>query len=385
MTEPTASTPRDDLPLSGFRVVEFSQMVAAPSAALLLADYGAEVIKIEPPGGDNVRLLRSQVATDLPVSPVFLGYNRGKRLIRLDLRDPDQLNEAKRLIEGADVMIESSRPGAMTRLGLGPDAMRALNPRLVYASISGFGWTASTIDKRGVDLIVQAESGIMSLTGPAEQPMKVGFTMVDAASGHALCHGILAALLRRERKGSGEHVQVSLYDVALHLQTGPLAEFQMTGHQAPRSGNSAPLAAPADLLRCRDGAIVVSAYLDAHWLRFVVAIGGAQLATDPRFASGPSRIDNRTELIAELESLLAAQSAAHWEEKLAAEGLLVGQVKDHAQVCDSPYTLESNALASGGELPGVHNPAQLECTTREGFAAPTECSAQDIDWLTGGA
>jgi len=347
MTEPTASTPRDDLPLSGFRVVEFSQMVAAPSAALLLADYGAEVIKIEPPGGDNVRLLRSQVATDLPVSPVFLGYNRGKRLIRLDLRDPDQLNEAKRLIEGADVMIESSRPGAMTRLGLGPDAMR--------------------------------------LTGPAEQPMKVGFTMVDAASGHALCHGILAALLRRERKGSGEHVQVSLYDVALHLQTGPLAEFQMTGHQAPRSGNSAPLAAPADLLRCGDGAIVISAYLDAHWLRFVEAIGGAQLATDPRFASGPSRIDNRTELIAELESLLAAQSAAHWEEKLAAEGLLVGQVKDHAQVCDSPYTLESNALASGGELPGVHNPAQLECTTREGFAAPTECSAQDIDWLTDGA
>ena len=376
-----AVTPSNALPLAGLRVIEFAQMVAAPSAALLLADYGAEVIKVEPPGGDNARQLRSAVATGLPVSPVFLGYNRGKRLIRLDLRDPADHATALRLIATADVLIEASRPGAMTALGLGPDAMRGLNPRLIYASVSGFGWTQSTIEKRGVDLIVQAESGIMSLTGPPATPMKVGFTVVDAASGHALCHGILAALYQRERSGHGEWVRVSLYDVALHLQTGPLVEYMMTGQQAPRSGNSAPLSAPADLLQCGSGAIVISAYLEAHWLRFIALIEGEHLATDLRFATVAARIEHRAALIAALEALLATRTASAWEQVLGAAGLLVGQVKDHAAVTRSPYSIESQVFATTGDVHGVHNPVQLDSTPRASVNPPFECNAHDINWL----
>lgn len=379
MTTHTASS-ASSRPLAGLRVIEFAQMVAAPSAALLLADYGADVIKVEPIEGDNARQLRSAVATDLPVSPVFLGYNRGKRLIRLDLRKPDDLASARDLVAGADVLIESSRPGAMTRLGLGPDAMHALNARLIYASISGFGWTPSTIGKRGVDLIIQAESGIMSLTGPPSTPMKVGFTMVDAASGHALCHGILAALYQRERTGRGEVVQVSLYDVALHLQTGPLVEYMMTGQQAPRSGNSAPLSAPADLLQCGVGAIVISAYLEAHWRRFIALIDGEHLAQDARFSTVAARIEQRAALIVALEALLISRPAAEWEQLLGDAGLLVGQVKDHAAVACSPYSTESRILETSGGVHGVHNPAQLGSAPRAGFVPPVECNAAEICW-----
>ena len=372
----------DDRPLSGIRVLEFAQMVAAPSAALLLADYGADVIKVEPPDGDNARQLRSAAATDLPVSPIFVAYNRGKRLLRLDLRDARDLATARRLLASADVLIEASRPGAMQRLGLGPATAMALNPRLIYASVSGFGWSESVKDKRGVDLVVQAESGIMSVTGYAEEPLKVGFTVVDAATGHAFCHAILAALFKRERSGTGELVRVSLYDVALHLQSGPLVEYLMTGVQVPRSGNSAPLSAPADLLRCGSGTIVISAYLQHHWLTFVRVLEAEELASDARFVAVASRIAHRRELIAELEARLAARSASEWESLLGAAGLLVGQVKDYAQVATSPYTTEAHTIARAGEAYGVHNPALLASVPRGDLAPFEECETSETEWLS---
>ncbi len=371
----------DDKPLAGIRVLEFAQMVAAPSAALMLADYGADVVKVEPPEGDNARNLRSAAAAELPVSPIFLAYNRGKRLLRLDLREAGQLAIAKRLVAAADVLIEASRPGAMERLGLGPDAALALNPRLIYGSVSGFGWTAGVRDKRGVDLIVQAESGIMAVTGPRDTPMKVGFTAVDAASGHAFCHALLAALFKRERSGRGEVVRVSLYDVALHLQSGPLVEYLMTGVQLPRSGNSAPLGSPADLLRCGDGAIVIAAYLPSHWLAMVKVLGAESLADDPRFATATDRINHRAALIEILETCLASDSAAAWETRLAAAGLLVGQVKDYAAVTRSPYTLEAHSIAPAGTSYGVHNPALFASQPRGELAPYRECETADIEWL----
>ena len=380
----THNTPinSDDKPLSGIRVLEFAQMVAAPSAALLLADYGADVVKVEPPEGDNARRLLSAAASNLPISPIFVAYNRGKRLLRLDLREAADLVIAKQLIAATDVMIEASRPGAMERLGLGAEATMALNPRLIYGSVSGFGWTPAVVNKPGVDMVVQAESGIMSMTGPVESPMKVGFTVVDAASGHAFCHALLAALFKRERTGRGERVRVSLYDVALHLQSGPLVEYLMTGVQVPRSGNSAPLSAPADLLRCAEGAIVISAYLPAHWLIFVKVLGGEALASDPRFITAADRLANRSALIAALEAYLAARNASAWEALLADAGLLVGQVKDYAAVATSPYSLEAHSIARAGEDYGVQNPAQLASVPRGEFAPFRECIRDDIEWLT---
>jgi crotonobetainyl-CoA:carnitine CoA-transferase CaiB-like acyl-CoA transferase len=371
-----------DLPLHGIRVIEFAQMVAAPAAGLLLADYGADVIKVEPPEGDSARQLRTAAAAGLPASPVFLAYNRGKRLIRLDLRNSDDLATARRLIAEADVLIESSRPGAMDRLGLGASEICVSNPRLIYASVSGFGWTPSARDKRGVDLIVQAESGIMSTTGPFESPMKVGFTVVDAACGHALCHGILAALYQREKTGRGDVIKISLYDVALHLQSGPLVEYLMTGKQMPRSGNSAPLTAPADLMRCSEGAIVVSAYLEPHWIAFTDIIGAPHLRDDERYRTSETRIRNRVALLAEIEARLATRTASEWEKVLDAAGLLVGQVKDYAQVVQSPFTTEAAVIGRAGENFGVHNPARLSGDPRSAMAPHREIQAAEANWLT---
>jgi crotonobetainyl-CoA:carnitine CoA-transferase CaiB-like acyl-CoA transferase/acyl dehydratase len=360
-------------PLAGIKVVEFAQMVAGPAAGLLLADYGASVIKVEPPQGDGGRHLRSAVATDLPDSPLFLAYNRNKSSIRLDLREPVDLARANALIADADVLIESSRPGVMERLGLGAETVRARHPRLVYASVSGFGASGPGARRGGVDMIIQAESGIMSTTGPAGGvPTKVGFTIVDAAAGHALCHGILAALLRRQETGLGDTVTISLYDVALHLQTGPLAELLLTGEQMDRSGNDAPLSAPAGLFRCADGSIVVSAYLPPHWSRLLKELGAEHLEEDPRFVTSKDRVSNRDVLTTLLEERFATRTASDWLERLLSAGILAGQVNDLAQVASSPLTEAGEMLGWAGTDPAVRNPVVLAGAPRGPLLALTE-------------
>lgn len=368
----------EPLPLHGVKVIEFAQMVAGPSAALLLADYGAEVIKIEPPEGDSGRYLRSQAAAALPDAPVFVGYNRNKRLIRLDLRTPEGLERAQALIAEADILVEASRPGVMDRLGLGAETLVARHPRLIYAAVSGFGDRGPGRARRGVDLIVQAESGIMSATGLPDMPIKVGFTVVDAACGHALCHGILAALYRRERTGRGGIVRTSLYEVALHLQTGPITEYLMTGTQMPRAGNSAPLTAPADLMRCAEGAIVVSAYLEHHWTAFAKAIGGDVLLSDPRFAGASNRVANRAALLSLVEEYLAAKPASQWRAILDSAGILVGEVKDYARVVTDECAMASGIIEPIGQDYGLRNPVTMPGTTLVALEARDESATDTI-------
>lgn len=368
---------REPLPLAGIKVVELAQMVAGPSTGLLLADYGAQVIKIEPPQGDSCRHLRSRAAAGLENAPVFVGYNRNKSLIRLDLRDPDDLRRAEALIADADVVIESARPGVMERLGIGADVLTARHPRLIYAAVSGFGNEGPARTRGGVDLIVQAESGIMAATGFPESPVKVGFTVVDAACGHALCHGIMAALFRREKTGRGDIVRTSLYEVALHLQTGPITEYLMTGEQMPRAGNSAPLTAPADLMRCGEGAIVVSAYLEHHWTAFCQAIGGEELLADSRFIGAVSRVAHRDILLIEIERRLASRTAAEWRTALAEIGLLVGEVKDYAAVVADEVAVASGIVEKIGPDYGLRSPVTLEKSERIALHQRVECSPQE--------
>lgn len=371
----------EDLPLAGIKVLELAQMVAGPSAGLLLADYGADVVKVEPPQGDGGRQLRSLAAAGLPDSPVFVGYNRDKRLIRLDLRSPEGRERVLRLIDEADVVIEAARPGVMERLGLGADELLDRNPRLVYASVSGFGRGPIGRDKGGVDIVVQAESGIISTTGYPDRPgTKIGFTAVDAACGHALCHGVLAALFRRERTGRGDVVRLSLYDVALHLQTGPLTEYLMTGVQSPRAGNSAPLTAPADLLRCADGAIIVSAYLDPHWRAFTTAVGAPELVDDPRFTDGVDRARHRGELVELIEKRLAGGSVVEWVARLQEFGVLVAEVKDYAAVVADPLAAESGLLRDVGGDRGVASPVRLERTVERPLCPRRELDPDAVEF-----
>jgi crotonobetainyl-CoA:carnitine CoA-transferase CaiB-like acyl-CoA transferase len=271
----------------------------------------------------------------------------------------------------------------MERLGLGADELLARNPRLVYASVSGFGRGPIGRRKGGVDIVVQAESGIISATGYPDRPgTKIGFTAVDAASGHALCHGILAALFRRERTGRGDVVRLSLYDAALHLQTGPLTEYLTTGVQSPRAGNSAPLTAPADLLRCADGDIIVSAYLDPHWRAFAAAIGAPELVDDPRFGDGVDRARHRGELVELIEKRLAGGTVAEWVSRLAEAGVLVAEVKDYAAVVADPLAAESGLLRRVGPGHGVASPVRLERTVERPLRPRRELDAASVEFGT---
>jgi crotonobetainyl-CoA:carnitine CoA-transferase CaiB-like acyl-CoA transferase len=352
-------------PLDGVRVLEFGQLLAGPNAALILAELGADVIKVEPLAGDAGRELQSAAFTGSSTSPTFVAFNRGKRSIALDLKSEAGREVGRRLIEQADVVIESSRPGAMERLGLGGEDARRINPRLVYASVSGFGFVGPERERRGVDLVIQAESGIMSITGERDgRPLKVGFTVVDVAAGNVLAQAILAALLRRERTGAGDLVQVSLLEVALHLQAQPLTEYLATGAVPERNGNAAPMTAPADMARTSDGHIVISAYLDDHWRILCARLGRPELADDPRFATKVARVAHRQELLATLEESLMTRTRAEWLAELQPAGLVVGVVKDYADI-ESSAQVEANGsivtldTADGSELRTVRLPFRL--------------------------
>ena len=338
------------LPLDGLRVLELGQLLAAPCAGMVLADLGAEVVKVESFGGDPARELQTAAFTGTGTSPTFLAFNRGKRSVALDLQTPGGQEVVRRLLARSDVLIESFRPGVMDRLGLGVDALRGVDPRLVYASLNGFGHVGPERNRRGVDLVIQAESGIMAVTGQADgPPTKVGFTVVDVAAGHVLAQAILAALLRRERTGEGDHVTVSLVDVALHLQAAPMTEYLATGSLPSRCGNAAPMTAPADLFRTADGHLVISAYLDRHWRLLCESLGRPDLPADPRFATKVDRVRNRDALVSEMEATLRADTSRGWMARLQGAGLAVGMVKTYADIEADPQVEAMGTLVEVGE------------------------------------
>jgi crotonobetainyl-CoA:carnitine CoA-transferase CaiB-like acyl-CoA transferase len=343
----------EPLPLDGLRVLELGNLLAAPCAGMVLADLGAEVVKVEAFGGDPARELQSAAFTGSGTSPTFLAFNRGKRSVALDVRTPEGMDVLRRLLARSDVLIESFRPGVMDRLGIAARDVRALHPGLVYASLSGFGEGGPETSRRGVDLVIQAESGIMAVTGePDGAPMKVGFTVVDVAAGHVLAQAILAALIRRGRTGTGDHVTVSLVDVALHLQSAPMTEYLASGVLPPRCGNAAPMTAPADLFRTADGHVVISAYLDRHWRLLCAALERNDLPRDPRFVTKVDRVRHRAELVAEIESVLRTDTSRAWLALLQGAGLVVGMVKTYADIeADAQVRARGTLVEVGEEHP----------------------------------
>jgi len=280
-------TNTDSRPLEGIKVADFGQFIAGPAVAMLLTELGASVIKVEPPEGDAVRGSGTFGAAMLRT------HNRSKRSLAVDLRNPEGLAVAQRLVADSDVLIQNMRPGTMHRLGLGPEQAHALNPRIVYLSITAFGRDAPP-SRAGLDIAVQAESGIMSVTGERDgDPQRVGFTTVDAAASYAAVQAVLAALFRRERTGEGAIIDTSLLETALHLQAPHWVDYLTSGEEPMRCGNGQPSAAPAaELVSVKDGHIVVSAYTPAHWVRLCTTIGRPELATDP--ASSTTTPGSRT-------------------------------------------------------------------------------------------
>ncbi len=298
--------------LDGLLVADFTRVLAGPLCTQTLADLGAEVVKVERPGaGDDTREWGPPFVAE--GSTYFLGLNRGKRSLALDLGDPEDAALALELCARADVVIESFRPGTMDRLGLGWEAVRERNAAAVYTSISAFGSGEATRELPGYDLLVQAMCGYMSITGePDGRPMKPGTALVDMITGLYAAIGTLAALAARERSGTGQRVEVSLMDAGLAALLNRGSSFLGTGEVPRRSGNRHPSIAPYETFRTADHDLALAGGNDAIFARLCTVIGRPELARDPRFAANRDRVAHREALAGELEAAFAARGAAEW-------------------------------------------------------------------------
>lgn len=325
-------------PLDDLLVVDLSRVLAGPYCTMLLADYGARVVKVERPGaGDDSRGFGPPFVGG--EAAYFLALNRNKESIALDIADPGGLAALERLAGRADVLCESFRPGVLDRLGLGPAHALAKNPRLVYASISGFGhagapgWSA----RPGYDLVAQGAAGLMSLTGePGGPPMRAGLPIADLFAGVFAALGVLLALRARERTGRGQHVDVSLQDGMISILSYAAGICFATGAPPARMGNAHPTIAPYETYAARDGAVNVACGNDALFRALCEAVGRADLAGDPRFRTNEARVRNREALAADLRALFAARTVAQCLAALEAAGVPCGPILDVAGALAHP-------------------------------------------------
>ena len=325
-------------PLAGIRVLDISQVMAGPFCCMLLGDMGADVIKIEPPKiGDSTRhsmgfRLKGED------SPGFLALNRNKRSIALDLKNPTDREVLYALVKTADVLVENARPGVADRLGMGYDTLRAINPRLVYASISGFGQTGPWSQRPGFDLIAQAMSGVLSATGLAgHEPVKNGIPVADLGAGLFAVYGILSALLGRAQSGCGQFIDASLLEAALGLSVWETTELWGTGKSPRPIGSANRMSAPYQAMQASDGYFVIGAANQKLWLTFLEVLGRPELNADPRFASNALRVANRLELIEALQPTFLQRTVHEWVEALLAAGVPAGPIYNYEQALASDH------------------------------------------------
>jgi crotonobetainyl-CoA:carnitine CoA-transferase CaiB-like acyl-CoA transferase len=321
-------------PLAGIRVVDLTRALSGPYATLMLADAGADVLKVERPGGgDDSRGWGPPFVgpEDAPESGYFLSVNRSKRSMTLDLKDPDDVAVLRRLLVDADVLVENFRPGVMERLGLGTDALEALNPRLVVLSISGFGEGGPDGHRSGFDQIVQGEGGLMGITGhPGGEPTKVGVPITDILSGMFGAYGVVAALHERERTGRGQRVTTSLLAsaVAVHAYQG--TRWTIGGEVPGLEGNRHSSIAPYGAFTCLDGWINIAVGSEGLWARFAPVVGLE--VDDPRYATNARRVVNREELEREINAALAEEPVERWIGRLDVAGVPAGRIRPMDQV-----------------------------------------------------
>ncbi len=352
-TEPGSHPPAAGFfqPLRHLRVLDFTQIGAGPLCGMYLGDMGADVIKIEPPGGDLGRQL------GLPwidgESPVYVAFNRNKRGICIDLKSAAGLEVVHRLLEQADVLLESFRPGVMARFGLDYATLAERYPRLVYCSLSAYGQSGPDADKPGVDGIIQGTSALMSLIGTEESgPCKVQSPVVDVTAGFAATIGTLAQLLARVQTGQGGHIDVSLFASAVALQQPSVATYLGTGELPVRAGSEAPYAAPNEAFETSDGWIMVAAYNGNRWEELCRVLGIAAMAAHPRLATLDARVANRAFMKDVLGPVFKGQPTAHWLQVLTAADILCGQVCTYEQLAVNPQALHLNLFTPATDAAG---------------------------------
>lgn len=362
-------------PLQGIRVLDLTRVLAGPYCTMFLGDLGAEVVKIEQPGvGDDTRSWGPPFVGG--ESAYFLCINRNKRSLSLDLKSDRGTELLRRLAESADVLVENFRPGTMDRFGLGEKDLRKANPRLIYASLSGFGADGPMRDWPGYDLIVQAWGGLMSITGaPDGEPTKVGVAIIDIVAGLMLGKTIVAALFARERHGIGQKIETSLLEaeVACLINTG--SNYLLGGKIPARWGNAHPSIVPYQSFKTRDSFLVVGVASEGIWRRFCHVIERPELADDARFAKNPERVEHRAELISVLTDLFLERDTSTWITLLGDAGIPCAPVQTIDQVFGSPQVHHREMLVqvqhpTAGTLPMAGLPVKLSATPASIRLAP---------------
>jgi crotonobetainyl-CoA:carnitine CoA-transferase CaiB-like acyl-CoA transferase len=352
-------------PLEGIRVVDFTTAMAGPTMAMLLADFGADVVKVEPPGGESSRTWGSTRYGDGDMSALFLALNRNKSSVTIDLKSEQGRAAAERLVSEADVVLESFKPGVADRLGIGYERLAALRPGLVYCSVSGFGQTGPLREQPGYDQLLQAFSGHMSITGePGRSSVRIGPSAIDLVTGAHAALGVVLALRVRDQTGEGQHVETSLYDSSLHLITQYIADYTGSGRLPGKPGGGFAFLMPYGMYQARDREFYLGVGTEAMFEKLCGALGAPALLEDPRFAENPGRVAHRAELDGELAPLFAAQDAAHWVAVCTELGIPASITKNVAEVVEEPQALAREMIVDTG-IDGVRTaglPIKLSLT-----------------------
>ena len=351
--------------LQGIRVIDLTSHLSGPYCSMLLADHGADVIKVERPEGDDARYMPPFVNGQ---SSPFMLWNRNKRSIALDLKEERGRALCRELAATADVFLENFKPGTASRLGLAYGDLAVLNPRLVYASISGYGQTGPYAERPGFDLMMQAMTGIMSVNGPEDgPPHRLPLAMCDIGAGMFAALGILAALEARHRIGKGQHVDTSLYEAGLAFGLYEAAHLFATGERPARLGQAHRGGAPYQVFRTSDGWVTIGPNTPGQWRKFCAVIGRKELPADQRFKDKASRVRNRKELVAILEDVMAKESTQHWTDLLNEAAIPVGPVKTYDAAFADPQTLARQMVAEidhpeAGRMRTIGIPVKLSQT-----------------------
>lgn len=332
--------------LEGVKVLDFTHVGAGPMCTMLLGDMGAEIIKVEPPGGELGRKLGPGWIGD--DCTAYYGFNRNKQSIVIDLKQEEGRDLARQLSTKADIVVESLRPGVMDRLELGYERLAETRPDLIYCSVSAYGQSGPYSERPGVDGILQADTGLMSLIGhpDVQEPCKVQAPIVDVTTGYVACMSILAKLLDKQKNGAGGHIDISLMNAALVLQQTTLTNFFHEQSLPQPLGSAAPYSAPNESFQTQDGWIMVAAYNGDRWARLCDALGIAEFAHDERLASSSSRVENRQFMRQILNDAFRKKESAYWMERLRSADILCAKVAQYADVETHPQALHNSIFTS---------------------------------------
>jgi len=338
------------MPLTGLKVLDLTRVVSGPFCSMLLADFGADVIKVEAPDGDPSRVTGILGAGE---NPYFVNLNRNKRTITIDMKQERGKEIVRRMALASDVLVENFRPGVMDRLGLGYKVLSALNPALIYAAITGFGKTGPYKDRPAFDFIAQAMSGFMSLNGDRTMPsLRVGIPISDTIAGLYAAFGILAALRERDRTGRGQEIQTAMVDGLISMFTFAAAAYFSTGQLPPRNGNDHMVVAPYGLFNASDGPIAVAPSTEKNWQQLCTALGLENLMSDPRFDSAEKRREHRSEINALVESVIGGRTRQEWIALLNQAGVPCGPVNNLAQAFSDPQVLHQEMVIESAQPGG---------------------------------